>query len=98
MSVFLWILQIVLAVMLLMIGMMNQVQPKETIAGMMPVFEAYSPATIRLIGVAEIAAAVGLILPAWTGIAVVFTPLAALGIIILVLLAARAHAKRKGRP
>jgi hypothetical protein len=50
--------------------------------------EDVSDGTLRLIGVTEFAAALGLILPAATGIAVWLTPLAACGIATnLVLLA-----------
>ncbi|MCH7230912.1 DoxX family protein [Glycomyces sp. L485] len=95
MNVFLWILQGLLAAILLMVGMMKLFQPKEKIAGMMPVFEPYSARAIRLIGIAELAAAAGLILPAVTGVAVVLTPLAAVGIVVLMILASMAHGRRK---
>ncbi|GAB3652955.1 DoxX family protein [Glycomyces tarimensis] len=95
MNVFLWILQALLAAMFLMVGTMKLVQSKEKLTGSMPVFETYSSGTIRFIGIAEVAAAVGLILPAATGIAVVLTPLAAVGIVVLMILAAMTHARRK---
>ncbi|MFI0968443.1 DoxX family protein, partial [Streptomyces sp. NPDC021080] len=53
------------------------------------------PATVRFIGIVEFAAALGLILPAATGIAPVLTPLAATGLAVTMILAAVAHARRK---
>jgi hypothetical protein len=54
-----------------------------------------SDGTLRLIGLTELAAALGLILPAATGIAVWLTPLAACGIALIMVLAAGLHARRK---
>jgi len=54
-----------------------------------------SPATVRFIGVVELAAALGLILPAATGIARVLTPVAATGLAVTMVLAAITHARRK---
>ncbi|WP_100448710.1 DoxX family protein [Glycomyces xiaoerkulensis] len=98
MNVFLWILQIVLAAMFLMAGVMKLAQPREKLLGSMPVFETYSPGTIKFIGIAEIAAAAGLILPPLIGLASVLAPLAALGIVVLMILAAMAHGRRKETP
>ena len=50
---------------------------------------------LRLTGVAELAGALGLILPAATGIAVWLTPLAACGIALIMVLAAGLHARRR---
>lgn len=50
---------------------------------------------MRLIGVAELAAALGLILPAATGIAPMLTPVAATGLVVVMVLAAITHARRK---
>lgn len=51
--------------------------------------------TVRVIGIAEFAAALGLILPAVTGIATILTPLAATGLAVTMVLAAITHARRK---
>jgi hypothetical protein len=50
---------------------------------------------VKLIGVAEVLAAIGLILPALTGILPILTPLAAVGIAILQLGAIGTHIRRK---
>ncbi|MFD5861990.1 DoxX family protein [Streptomyces chartreusis] len=49
---------------------------------------------MRLIGAVELAAALGLVLPA-AGIAVVLTPLAALGLAVVMALAGTFHLRRR---
>ncbi|MFI9772665.1 DoxX family protein [Streptomyces sp. NPDC052415] len=95
MNVFLWIVQAVLAAMFAMAGVMKSTQPKEKLAEKLPWVADVSPATVRFIGIVELAAALGLILPAATGIAPVLTPLAATGLAVVMLLAALTHARRK---
>jgi hypothetical protein len=56
--------------------------------------EDFTQSQIRLIAVAELAGAIGVILPQATGVLPVLTPLAACGIIALQLGALRMHAKR----
>lgn len=94
MSVFLWVLQGVLAAMFAMAGVMKATQPIEKLAGSLPYVKDLSPGTVRLIGVSELAAALGLILPAATGIATVLTPLAATGLVLVMMLAAGFHYRR----
>jgi uncharacterized membrane protein YphA (DoxX/SURF4 family) len=74
MNVVLWILQVVLAAMFATSGFMKLTQPKEKLVGRLAWVGDFSPATVRFIGIAELAAALGLILPAATGIAPVLTP------------------------
>jgi uncharacterized membrane protein len=95
MNVALWIVQAVLAVAFGLAGVMKTTQPREKLGKSLPWVQDVSDGTLRLIGVAEFAAAVGLILPAATGIAVWLTPLAACGIALIMVLAARLHARRK---
>jgi uncharacterized membrane protein YphA (DoxX/SURF4 family) len=95
MNVILWILQILLAAMFAMAGVMKSTRPKEQLAGKLPWVEDFSPATVRFIGVVEILAVLGLILPEATGIAPVLTPLTATGVAVLMVLAAITHARRK---
>jgi uncharacterized membrane protein YphA (DoxX/SURF4 family) len=95
MNVVLWILQAVLALAFAMAGFMKLTQPKDKLVSRLPWVEDFSPTTVKLIGTAELAAAIGLILPAATGIAPVLTPLAATGLAVLMVLAAMTHARRK---
>lgn len=55
--------------------------------------DSYSANGIRGIAVAEILGALGLILPPLTGVAVWLAPLAALGLVVIQVGAARAHLK-----
>ncbi|MFB4271501.1 DoxX family protein [Nonomuraea sp. GTA35] len=95
MNVVLWIVQAVLAAMFGMAGVMKSTQPKDKLVPRLPWVEDFSAGTVRLIGIAEFAAALGLILPAATGIAPILTPLAATGLAVVMVLAALTHARRK---
>lgn len=95
MNVLLWIIAIVLAVVFLMAGMAKVSPPKEKLAEKMGWVEDRSPNAVKLIGAVEILGAIGLVLPAATGVATVLTPLAATGLAIVMLLAAVVHARRK---
>jgi uncharacterized membrane protein len=95
MNVFLWILQAVLALMFAMAGVLKATQPKDKLVIRLPWVADFSQGTVRLIGIAELAGALGLILPAATGIAPVLTPLAAAGLAVIMVLAAITHARRK---
>lgn len=94
MNVFLWILQGLLAAMFLMAGVMKATQPKEKVAEKLPWAEDYSAGTVRFIGIVELLAAVGLILPAALGILPVLTPLAATGLAVVMVLAMNVHRRR----
>ncbi len=56
--------------------------------------EDFSQRAIYGIAAAEAAAAIGLFVPPLTGIAPIVAPVAALGVVVLQTLAARAHARR----
>ncbi|WP_435226615.1 DoxX family protein [Streptomyces sp. Tue6028] len=98
MNVFLWIVQAVLALMFAMAGVMKSTQPKDKLVDKLPWVADFSPGTVRFIGVVEFAGALGLILPAATGIATVLTPLAATGLGLTMILAAAYHARKKEFP
>jgi uncharacterized membrane protein YphA (DoxX/SURF4 family) len=57
--------------------------------------EDFSAGTVKAIGALEILAALGLVLPAALGIAPVLTPLAALGLVLIMVGAAITHVRRK---
>jgi uncharacterized membrane protein YphA (DoxX/SURF4 family) len=95
MNVILWILQAVLAAMFGMAGVMKSTQPKDKLAEKLPWVEDFSPGVVKLIGVAELAAALGLILPAALDIAPILTPLAASGLVIIMIGAIITHVRRK---
>ncbi|MFE9201332.1 DoxX family protein [Micromonospora sp. NPDC007230] len=96
MNTVLWIIASLLAVAFLAAGAMKLVQPKEKLAASgMGWTENVGASTIKLIGALEVLAAVGLILPAALDIAPVLVPLAALGLVLVMLGAIVVHARRK---
>jgi uncharacterized membrane protein YphA (DoxX/SURF4 family) len=91
-----WILQIVLAVAFLGAGLLKLVRPRRAlIDGGMGWAQDFSDGGVRLIGLLEVVGAVGLVLPRLTGIAPVLTPLAALGLALVMAGAVVVHVRRK---
>src|SRR5262245_43285962 len=99
MNVLLWIFAGLLAGLFLGAGVTKLLRPKEKLAASgMAWTDDFSARTVKLIGTLEILAAIGLILPAVTGIAPVLVPLAALGLALLMASAAVVHARRREVP
>lgn len=98
MDVALWIAQSILALIFLMAGFMKVTQPKEKLAKVMTFVEDFSPGAVRLIGIVEMLGAVGIILPALTGILPWLTPLAAVGLASDMVGAALTHRRRREYP
>lgn len=95
MNIVLWIIAGLLAVAFLGAGTMKIVQPKEKLAASgMAWTEDFSPGMIKTIGLLEVLAAIGLILPAALNIVPVLVPLAAVGLIALMIGAAVTHGRR----
>lgn len=95
MNTALWIAQILLAVAFAGGGVLKLTKSKEELQPRMAYVEDFSAGTIRFIGAAELAAAIGLILPWALGIAEVLTPLAATGLVIVMAAAIVVHLRRK---
>jgi uncharacterized membrane protein len=94
MNIFLWILQVLLALAFLGAGTMKLITPKKKARERTPYVDDFSEPTIKFIGAVEVLGALGLILPAATGIAPILTPLAATGLAIVMILAAAVHLRR----
>jgi hypothetical protein len=94
MNIALWIIAVLLAVVFLASGAIKVIQPKEKLAASMGVLEAFSAGSIKAIGILEVLAAVGLILPAVLDIAPVLVPLAAVGVVLLMVGAMITHLRR----
>lgn len=94
MNTALWIVQGLLSVMFLMAGLMKLSQPKEKLAKMAWTTR-YSAGMIKFIGLSELLIALGLILPPLTGIFPVLTPIAAIALCLIMVLAAADHYKAK---
>lgn len=97
MNVVLWILAILLAVAFAGAGAMKLAQPKAKLAATngMGWANDYSAGMIKTIGALELAAAVGLVLPPLLGIAAWLAPLAALGLVALMVGAIMTHRRRQ---
>jgi putative oxidoreductase len=88
----LWIAQGLLAAAFGMAGFMKVSAPMDQlVANGMTFVSSYDSSTVRLIGVAELLAALGLILPAALRIMPILTPLAAAGLSVIMVLAAQYH-------
>ena len=95
MNIALWIVAGLLAVGFLAGGAMMLIQPKEKLAASGQGFvEDFSAGTVKAIGALEVLAAVGLILPAALDIAPVLVPLAAVGLVLLMVGAIITHLRR----
>jgi uncharacterized membrane protein YphA (DoxX/SURF4 family) len=90
----LWILQALLAAAFLATGLMKLALPVAQLAGQMPWVNDVPAFLVRFIGLAEFAGALGLILPALTRIRPNLTPLAALGLIAVMVFASIFHLTR----
>lgn len=95
MSTALWILQGLLAFAFAMAGSMKLLRTRDQLSATMGWVEDFGAGTIKMIGTLEILAVVGLVLPGLTGIAPVLTPLAAFGLVLLMIGAAAAHLRRR---
>lgn len=86
MNLTLWIIAGLLAVAYLAGGGGKLIMPKKKIAAIAPSarwVEDFSTGSVKAIGALEVLGAVGLILPAATGIAPVLVPLAAAGLVLI---------------
>ncbi len=91
MNIALWIVAGLAAAAFLMAGAMKLMQGKKVEEKGMAWAKHYSDAGIRGIGAAEVAGALGLILPAVTGIGTWLVPVAAIGLVIVMAGAVRRH-------
>jgi uncharacterized membrane protein YphA (DoxX/SURF4 family) len=81
MNVALWIAQVLLAVIFLFAGGMKLVMPVEELTAQMPM----PGLLVRSIGIVEVLGGLGVILPWLTGIRPGLTPLAAAGLVIIMI-------------
>lgn len=91
----LWIVQGLLSAVFAAFGTVKLIKSKEVLQPQMAYMEDLSGGTVKFIGAMELLAAIGLIIPGITGIAPVLTPLAATGLVVLMLLATVTHLRRK---
>ncbi|MCU7725473.1 DoxX family protein [Actinoplanes sp. KI2] len=83
MNIALWIVAAVLAVLFLASGVQKLATSRANLARTMRWADHFSTPGVKAIGVAEVLAAIGLIVPAALGIAPILVPLAATGLVLL---------------
>ena len=98
MNIALWIVQGLLALAFMMAGFMKTTRPIDKLAVNMKWAGALSPWMVRVIGALEILGAIGVILPAATGILPWLTPVAAIGLVLTMVGAMILHGSRKEWP
>jgi uncharacterized membrane protein YphA (DoxX/SURF4 family) len=95
MNIVLWALQVLLGLAFAAAGTMKVSRDRAQLQGQMPYVEDLSDGQVKAIGALEIAGALGLVLPAATGIAPLLTPAAALGLAVIMVGAALLHRRRR---
>ncbi len=90
----LWIAQIMLSVSLVWAGIMKLAQPVETLAVMWPWAGQVPASLVKFTGIVDIVGAAGLILPSLLRIQPKLTPMAAMGVIVLMIFASVFHVAR----
>lgn len=96
MTIAYWVVAGLLALAFLAAGSMKLLSSKEqAYARGLTWTEDFSERTLKLIGTLEVLGALGVILPAATGIAPVLSPIAAVCLAVVMLLAIRVHIRRK---
>jgi uncharacterized membrane protein YphA (DoxX/SURF4 family) len=98
MNVVIWVLQVLLALAFLAAGLTKLTQPRQKLATTMGWVEDFSDPGVRAIGALEVLGALGLLVPALTGVATVLVPLAAVGLALLMVGAAVTHRRRGELP
>ena len=90
----LWIMQVLLAAIFLVTGTTKLTQPRQKMAaGPMRWAADVTDRQFRTIGLLEVLGAIGLILPAALGIAPLLTPLAAVGLVLVLVGAIYTHVR-----
>ncbi|MDQ6774244.1 MAG: DoxX family protein [Candidatus Dormibacteraeota bacterium] len=95
MNIALWIAAGLLALVFLASGSLKLARPRAALAGRMGYVEDFSDVQVKGIGALEVLAAIGLIGPAVLHLATFLTPLAAVGLIAVMLGAAATHLRRR---
>ena len=98
MIIALWIVTVLLAVVYLAAGITKATTPREKLIPRMAYMEDLSDGQARVVGILEFLGALGLVLPAATGIVPWLTPVAAFALALTMGAATALHIKRKESP
>jgi uncharacterized membrane protein YphA (DoxX/SURF4 family) len=94
MGIALWVVQVLVAAAFVVSGATKLSQPKEKLLKKWAWVEDFSQGSVRIIGSLEVLGAIGIVVPALTGIVPSLTPLAALGLVLTMIGAALTHLRR----
>jgi len=94
MEIALWITAVLLTLVYLMAGAMKTFRSKEALQPQMAYVEDFSAGQVKAIGIIELVGALGVILPLATGILPVLTAVAAIGLVVVQIVAAVVHVRR----
>jgi uncharacterized membrane protein YphA (DoxX/SURF4 family) len=95
MNIVFWVIQGLLALVFIASGSIKLTQPKEKLAAQMEWTKDAPQPAIKLLGAVEILGGLGLILPSLTGVLPWLTPLAAVGLVLIMIGASMTHYQRK---
>ena len=95
MNIALWIVQGILALLFLMAGIIKSTQSKENLLPKLPWVKDFSLNTVRLVGMAELLAALGLVLPMVLDIFPILTSLSSIGLSLIMIFAMVYHYSKK---
>ena len=95
MNIVLWVIQVLLSLVFLMAGAVKTFVPLATVRKRLPWAKHFPAWVVRFVGISELLGALGLILPGITHIAPLLTVAAAVGLVLVMILAAIYHAPRR---
>ncbi len=98
MNLAIWIVQVVLAAMMFGAGMFKIVTPRPKLAEKMHWAKTWTDGNVKLLGLAEVLGAAGLILPGLLRILPVLTPIAGICLAVLMVGAVKVHLDFKESP
>ena len=90
-----WIIQCLLALKFLMAGIMKSTEPRDKLIKSLPWVNDFSTQTVRFNGISEVMGAIGIMVPQLTGIYPILSPIAAVGLIVIMVLASVHHLPKK---
>lgn len=95
MDIALWALQVFLGLAFVASGIVKVSRERASLQASTPYVEHLSDGQLKAIGLLEIGGGLGVVMPAATGIAPVLTPLAAVGLAVIMVGAALLHLRRR---
>jgi uncharacterized membrane protein YphA (DoxX/SURF4 family) len=95
MNAVLWTIQGILAGIFAMAGFLKSTQSKDKLLKRLPWVNHFPLLTVRFIGISELIGAIGIIVPMVTGIMPILSPIAAIGLAAIMIMAAFYHIHKR---